>query len=101
MNNVTLKKGIVVGLLIIFTFSSCIPAFGFQIKKLESNDALGLASWSEIKYIEIEINFSDLEIVKHGNYWIVRVNETNHNRITLLIWTLVNQYCLSISLFLT
>ncbi len=83
MNNVTLKKGIVVGLLIIFTFSSCIPAIGFQIKNTELNDALGMNSWSEIKYIEIEIDFSDLEIVKHGNYWIVRVNETNHNRITL------------------
>ena len=83
MNNITFKKGIVIGLLITFILSSCIPAFGFQIKTLESNETLGLSSALDIKYIEIELSFSDPEIVKHGNYWVVRVNETNHNRITL------------------
>jgi len=83
MNNIIFKKGIVIGLLIIFVLSSCIPAFGLQIKKSESNEALGLSSGPDIKYIEIELSFSDPEVVKYGNYWVVRVKETNYNKYVL------------------
>ena len=77
------KKLIVVGLFIIFSISSCIPAFGTQTEKSELKRTDYLTVDSEIKYIEIEHSFSDPEIVKHGNYWVVRVNETNHNRLVL------------------
>lgn len=77
------KKLIVVGLFIVFSISSCIPAFGTQTEKSELKRTDYLTVDSEIKYIEIEHSFSDPEIVKHGNYWVVRVNETNHNRLVL------------------
>ncbi|MCK4366278.1 MAG: hypothetical protein KAW45_09505, partial [Thermoplasmatales archaeon] len=86
MQDVIFKKGMVVGLLIIFVLSSCVPAFGLQINKSTSNEPLGLASKSDVKYIELEFSFSDPEVVRCGNYWIVRVMETNHNRYILFDW---------------
>ena len=83
MKTVTFKKGMTIGLLFIFILSSCIPAFGLQIKKTESKENYSLNSGSYIKYIEIDLSFSYPEIVKYGNYWVVRVKETNHNRIVL------------------
>ena len=75
------KKIIVIVLFIVFAISSCIPAFGTQIEKVrETNYSMG---GSGIKYIELEHSFSYPEIVKHGNYWVVRVKETNHNRYVL------------------
>lgn len=83
MNKITLRRGIVVGLFIIFAFSSCIPAFGLQIKNSESNEILDLTADPDIKYIEIKLSFSDPEVVKYGKYWVVRVKETNYNRYVL------------------
>jgi hypothetical protein len=70
-------------MLFIFLLSSCIPAFGLQIKKTKSNEIYSLNSGSDVKYIEIDLSFSYPEIVKYGNYWVVRVKETNHNRYVL------------------
>lgn len=83
MKNNNYKKLIVVFLLIVFAISSCIPAFGNQIKTLQTKETKFVTSYSETKYIEIELSFSDPEVVKYGNYWVVRVNETNHNRYVL------------------
>ena len=60
------KKIIVIVLFIVFTISSCIPAFGTQIEKVK--EATYSTGGSEIKYIELEHSFTYPEIVKHGNY---------------------------------
>jgi len=86
MQDIIFKKGIAVGLLIVFILSSCVPAFGLHINNTTSDEALGLASVSDVKYIELEFSFSDPEVVRVGNYWVVRVMETNHNRYTLFDW---------------
>lgn len=70
-------------MIIIFVLSGCLPAFGLQIKTNEANEAISFNYGSDVKYIEYELSFSYPEIVKHGNYWVVRVEETNHNRYVL------------------
>jgi hypothetical protein len=80
---IPLKKVIVLGLFIILAFSSCLSVYALQIKELEINKNQSLISDQDIKYIEMELHFSDPEIVEYGNYLVVRVKETNHNRIIL------------------
>ena len=64
--------------------SSCsIPAFEIQNKKVKTINLDNLNYNPEIKYIEIELTFSDPEIEKYGDYWVVKVKETNHNRYVL------------------
>jgi len=78
-----MNKMLVVGLIILFVLSGCANAFGSQTKESDADKITTTTSTSETKYIELEFSFSDPEIVKCGNYWIVRVNETNHNRYVL------------------
>jgi len=78
-----LKKVVTLGLLIIFISSSCITVIGTQITDFKSNKIISNLSKFDTKYIEIELSFSYPEIVKYGNYWVVRVKETNHNRYVL------------------
>jgi len=81
MKGNVIKKCITVLLIIIFTLSSCIHAFGLQIQKSDFDERINTTS--DIKYIEIKLSFSYPEIVRHGNYFVVRVNETNHNQYVL------------------
>ncbi len=75
------KKCISILFVLIFTISSCVPAFGSPIKSIEESKE-GSTN-TNTKYLEIELSFSYPEIVKHGKYWVVRVNETNHNQYVL------------------
>jgi hypothetical protein len=81
MKKYNYKKLLVTGLFIIFVTSSCIPAFGAQLK--EQNKAINVSYGSEIKHIEFDLSFSNPEVVEYGDYWIVRVKETNHNQYVL------------------
>jgi hypothetical protein len=80
MKNYIHKKSISIILVLIFIFSSFGYAFGIPIHKEFNNEG---SSDINIKHIEIELSFSYPEVVKHGNYWVVRVNETNHNQYVL------------------
>jgi hypothetical protein len=81
MKGIVIKKCITVLLTIIFTLSSCIHAFSLQTQKSDFDEIINKAS--DIKYIDIKLSFSYPEIVKHGKYFVVRVNETNHNQYVL------------------
>ena len=78
-----LGKLIAVSIFVIFLISNCLAAIGLNIENFEEYEAKNLSNKSDVKYIEYELSFSDPEIVKHGNYWVVRVKETNHNRYVL------------------
>jgi len=75
------KKFISILFVLIFVISSCIPAFG------SSDNIISIiregSTNAEIKYIEINLSFSYPEIIKHGNYSVVKVKETNHNQYVL------------------
>jgi hypothetical protein len=81
MKNISINKMLVVCLITLFIMSDCLIAFGSQTK--ESNGDISTTSAPETKYIELEYSFSYPEVVKCGNYWVVRVKETNHNRYVL------------------
>lgn len=87
MKDANFTKELVVSLIVIFILSSCVPAFGLQINKTISDEDLNSASLSDVKYIELEFSFSDPEVVRvDGNYWVVRVKETNHNQYMIVDW---------------
>lgn len=71
---------IIVGLLII---SGSLSTFGIQIKNNFSNSYETTKTDYNQKYIKIDLSFSDPEILQYGNYYIVCVNETNHNRFVM------------------
>ena len=71
-------KQIIILVFIILITSSYAPVFGLQTKKIYGK--ISTASYTDEKYIEINLTFSNPEVVKYGDYWVVRVNETNHNR---------------------
>jgi hypothetical protein len=75
------KKFISIMFVLIFVISSCVPAFGTQINTINLRNE-GSTS-VKLKYIEFNLSFSYPEFVRHGNYWVVRVNETNHNQYVL------------------
>jgi hypothetical protein len=81
MKNFNYNKLSVTGLLIIFIVSSCIPAFGIQVS--EQKKTIIENHGTEIKHIEFDLSFSYPEVVEHGNFWVVRVKETNHNQYEL------------------
>jgi hypothetical protein len=76
-------KIIAVSIIGIFVLSNSLTAFGLNINKTDVKKSMNVSSISDVKYIEYELSFSYPEIVKHGNYWVVRVSETNHNRYVL------------------
>lgn len=78
MKNFLIKKEIIISIVIILITTSYTSVSG--IKTIKINEKILTASYMDEKYIEINLNFSDPEIVKHDDYWVVRVNETNHNR---------------------
>ncbi len=77
------KKIKIIGLLIILSLLTSIPAYGFHSEK--PIESVNLKDISEIKNIELHLSFTYPVIEKYGNYWIVKVKETNHNR-----WVLFN-----------
>jgi len=81
MNNIYYKKLVAIGLFVVFIVSSCVNAFGLQ--KIEQNKSVNESYKSEIIYIEYNLSFSYPEVVEHGNFWVVRVKETNHNQYEL------------------
>jgi len=83
MDKISINKILAIGLIIFFVLSSGATAFGSQTKKSEADKIIHSASKSDIKYIELEFSFSNPEIVKCGDYWVVKVKETNHNRYVL------------------
>ena len=83
MDKNSINKMLATGLIIFFVASSCTSAFGSQAKESDVNKIICSDSKSDTKYIELEFSFSNPEVVKNGDYWIVRVNETNHNRYVL------------------
>ncbi len=81
MKNTNYRKLITIGLIIIFIVSSCVSAIGIQT--IKNNKNVNSSGKSEIKYIEYDLSFSYPEVVEHGNFWVVRVKETNHNQYEL------------------
>jgi hypothetical protein len=75
------KKYASILIVIIFLISSCITAFGSPDNTVIT-DKEGTTN-VKIKHIEINLSFSEPEIIKHGNYSVVRVKETNHNQYEL------------------
>lgn len=71
---------IIIGLLII---SGSLSTFGVQIKNNFSTSYETTKTDYNQKYIKIDLSFSDPEILQYGNYYVVRVNETNHNRFVM------------------
>ena len=81
MKKNSFKETLVVGIILIIIMSSCISAYGLQIKQTSLVEDLNYEP--QTKYIELNLSFSTPEIEKYGNYWTVRVKETNHNRYVL------------------
>ena len=78
MKSFVYKKEITTLLLVILIISSCANVFGLETKK--TNEKISAESYFNVKNIEINLTFSDPEVVKYNDYWVIRVNETNHNR---------------------
>jgi len=83
LKNNIIKKSVVFAIIALFVISSGISAIGLQLKKQELKEEINVTYESDIKYIELEFAFSDPEIVSYKNYSVVRINETNHNRIVM------------------
>jgi len=84
MKNNALKKRLAIGLVLLFIISACSPAFGLHIKnnsftELVREEKISTFK-SEIKYIEINLDFSEPEIVPYNGYIIIRLKESDLNR---------------------
>ena len=84
MFKIFIKKGLVTGLLLLFIISNSFPVFGLNNS---NNSSVEMSSEdnhssfeSEIKYIEIDLDFSYPEIVPYDDYVIVRIEESDLNR---------------------
>ena len=84
MINKTRNRILAIGLMMLFIISSCIPAFGSHLKNnftlFSPGEKTHLLSESDIKYIEIDIDFSYPEIVPYDDYVIIRLKEADLNR---------------------
>ena len=84
MINNARSKCLAISLVMLFIISGCIPAFGSHVKNSSTEFApvekACLTSESDIKYIEIDLDFSYPEIVPYGDYVIIRLNEADLNR---------------------
>ncbi len=78
MKNFDYKTSIVILSIIMLIATSCLPVLGLQTQK--TNGKISPTAYLNEKYIEINLSFSDPEVVEYNDYWVVRVNETNHNR---------------------
>ena len=68
------KKTSALAIVLLFIASGSIPVFG-----LTDNTLLASGS-SDVKYITMDLNFSNPEVVPYGDYVIVRIKESNLNR---------------------
>jgi hypothetical protein len=78
-----MKKIIIFSIICLLLLSSNLSAFGTQINTNRSKIQLKTNINYDEKEIEIELNFSDPEVIPYGNYSVVRVKETDHNRIVM------------------
>ena len=81
MKNNSFQKPMILGVLIILLISTCVSAYGLRIEQRNIVEKTNLEP--QTKYIELDLSFSTPELEKYGNYWVVRVKETNHNRYVL------------------
>lgn len=72
------KKIIILLVLGFFTFSSYSNVISKQLK-IQENQNIN----TNLDSFELEFSFSYPEIVEHYNYSVIKVNETNHNRIKM------------------
>jgi len=84
MINYNHSKCLAILLVMLFIISGCIPAFGSSIKnnyaEFTSLEKSFSIIESDIKYIEIDLDFSYPEIEPYGDYVIIRLNEADLNR---------------------
>ena len=80
-------KKIVFGILIVglLLLSSTISAYTINQKNTEEKNI----TITNNQKIKLEFNFSDPILEAHDNYTIIRVTETNHNKMALLTPILV------------
>ena len=84
----SLRKLLIIITIFFLMLSSFSPVFG-EILKVKNeilnyeNSNQIISTYSDLKYINLEFSFSDLEIVPYYNYSVIRVKETNHNRIVM------------------
>ncbi|PNX51010.1 MAG: hypothetical protein BV456_04765 [Thermoplasmata archaeon M8B2D] len=78
-----MKKIIIFSIICLLLLSSNLSAFGMQIDTNRSKLQVKTNINYDEKEIEIELSFSDPEIIPYGNYSVVRVEETNHNKIVM------------------
>ena len=76
------KKLVTLAVLSVLLVSSCLSAVGLQLKT-EKNQIFKKTEYTT-KNIELNFSFSTPEVSPYFNYYVVRVNETNHNRIVVL-----------------
>lgn len=84
MKNNGFKKIIFTLIVSCFLFSNAISAIGLIGTNQIEDNMLNVVEYSEEKYIELDFSFSYPEIDEQYNYSVIKVNETNHNRITIL-----------------
>jgi hypothetical protein len=78
-----MKKIIVFLIIGLLLFSGVLSVFGTEIN-INSSKFQGKTNINyDEKEIDIELSFSDPEVIPYGNYSVVRVRETNHNRILM------------------
>lgn len=82
----SIRKGAVITIALFFMTSGCVSVFGYQIEDNASTKSVldgstHQASSSDIKYINIELDFSYPEVVFYNGYIVVRVTETDLNMI--------------------
>ncbi len=78
-------KTTVIFLIILLSMSSCISAFGSQLDNDSKIDIVldeksSKTTFTSIKEITLDLGFSDPEVALNGDYYIVRVNESDLNR---------------------
>jgi len=78
------KKLFLILLIPCFIFSNVISAIGNVSTNKVDNNILNAVEYSEEKFIELEFSFSYPQIEEQYNYSVIKINETNHNRITIL-----------------
>ena len=77
------KKIIIFSIIAVLLFSHSTIVLSSQVAK-SNIEEINVCEYSEeTKYIEIEIDFSTPEVVPYWNSSVVRVNETNHNRMVM------------------
>jgi len=83
MKNINYHKMVLMLIIPCFVFSSTGPVLGTMVLDQTEDGLLNDVLYSKEKFIELDFSFSYPTIVEQYNYSVVRVNETNHNRIVM------------------